>query len=101
MWKHKRKQTLSHNANDTPLHYSTQCILTASFNMTKPAQQHELIWFRNVASNKGPDLNSNECYTILMIFKRFFEEIHDHLSLQDFSIPASRHWEFFVPSSSM
>ncbi|GBL84204.1 hypothetical protein AVEN_118604-1 [Araneus ventricosus] len=24
--------------------------------MTKPAQQHELIWFRNVASNKGSRL---------------------------------------------
>ncbi|GBN02044.1 hypothetical protein AVEN_122231-1 [Araneus ventricosus] len=43
MWKHK-------------WHFfalCAECILTASFHMTKPAQQHELIWFRNVASNKG------------------------------------------------
>ncbi|GBM63845.1 hypothetical protein AVEN_193642-1 [Araneus ventricosus] len=44
------------NTNDTPLHYATECILIASFHMTKPAQQHELIWFRNVASNKGSRL---------------------------------------------
>ncbi|GBL95610.1 hypothetical protein AVEN_24818-1 [Araneus ventricosus] len=44
------------NTNGTPLHYATECILTASFHMTKPAQQHELIWFRYVASNKGSRL---------------------------------------------
>ncbi|GBO31737.1 hypothetical protein AVEN_76753-1 [Araneus ventricosus] len=44
------------NTNGTPLHYVTECILTASFHMTKPAQQHELIWFRNVACNKGSRL---------------------------------------------
>ncbi|GBN70582.1 hypothetical protein AVEN_58893-1 [Araneus ventricosus] len=38
------------------LHYVTECILTATFRMTKPTQQHELIRFRNVASNKGPGL---------------------------------------------
>ncbi|GBL81359.1 hypothetical protein AVEN_143663-1 [Araneus ventricosus] len=41
------------NTNVTPLHYATECSLTASFHMTKLAQQHELIWFLNVASNKG------------------------------------------------
>ncbi|GBO15951.1 hypothetical protein AVEN_160963-1 [Araneus ventricosus] len=41
------------NTSGTPLHYATECILTESFHMTKPAQQHELIWFRNVVSNKG------------------------------------------------
>ncbi|GBN25682.1 hypothetical protein AVEN_7868-1 [Araneus ventricosus] len=61
------------NTNGTPLHYAAECILTASFHMTKPAQQHELIWFGNVASNKCPDLKSNYCYTILMIFMSFFE----------------------------
>ncbi|GBM75850.1 hypothetical protein AVEN_264978-1 [Araneus ventricosus] len=44
------------NTNGTPLHYATECILTASFHITKPVQQHELIWFRNVASNKGSRL---------------------------------------------
>ncbi|GBM01596.1 hypothetical protein AVEN_60016-1 [Araneus ventricosus] len=38
------------NTNGTPLHYATECILTTSSHMT---QQHELIWYRNVASNKG------------------------------------------------
>ncbi|GBM40378.1 hypothetical protein AVEN_106127-1 [Araneus ventricosus] len=40
------------NTNGTPLHYATECILAASFYMTKPAQQRELIWFRNVTSYK-------------------------------------------------
>ncbi|GBN58874.1 hypothetical protein AVEN_12172-1 [Araneus ventricosus] len=31
------------NTNCTPLHFATECILTASFHMTKPAHQHELI----------------------------------------------------------
>ncbi|GBM41347.1 hypothetical protein AVEN_241499-1 [Araneus ventricosus] len=44
------------NTNGTSLHYATECILTAPFHMTKPAQQHELTWFRNVASNKGSQL---------------------------------------------
>ncbi|GBM86512.1 hypothetical protein AVEN_221454-1 [Araneus ventricosus] len=43
------------NTNGTPLHYATECILTASFHMTKPAQ-HELIRSRIVASNKGSRL---------------------------------------------
>ncbi|GBM52237.1 hypothetical protein AVEN_31054-1 [Araneus ventricosus] len=46
------------NTTGPPLHYATECILTASFLMTKPAQQHELIWFRNVASNKGSRLKN-------------------------------------------
>ncbi|GBN69206.1 hypothetical protein AVEN_197836-1 [Araneus ventricosus] len=61
------------NTNGTPLHYATECILTATFHMTKPAQQHELISFRNIASKKAPDLKSNDYFTILMIFKIFFQ----------------------------
>ncbi|GBM65811.1 hypothetical protein AVEN_172662-1 [Araneus ventricosus] len=61
------------NTNGTPLHYATECILTASFYVTKPAQQHELIWFRNVASNKDSRFKIQQSYTILMIFKSFIE----------------------------
>ncbi|GBN66480.1 hypothetical protein AVEN_258864-1 [Araneus ventricosus] len=40
------------NINGIPSHYATECSLNASFHMTKPAQQHEPICFRNIASNK-------------------------------------------------
>ncbi|GBN06929.1 hypothetical protein AVEN_181214-1 [Araneus ventricosus] len=60
------------NINGTPLHYATECILTTSFHMIKPAQQHELIWLTSLPA-KVPDLKSNDCFTILMIFKSFFE----------------------------
>ncbi|GBM41921.1 hypothetical protein AVEN_142899-1 [Araneus ventricosus] len=43
------------NTNDTPLHYATECILTASFHMTKPAQQHakfKLIILQNIKIQK-------------------------------------------------
>ncbi|GBN12947.1 hypothetical protein AVEN_170937-1 [Araneus ventricosus] len=35
----------------TPLHYATECLLTLSWHMTKPAPQHADQWFRNVAAN--------------------------------------------------
>ncbi|GBL75386.1 hypothetical protein AVEN_194580-1 [Araneus ventricosus] len=44
------------NTNGISLNKATECSLIASFHMTKPAQQHELIWFRNDASNKGSRL---------------------------------------------
>ncbi|GBM71869.1 hypothetical protein AVEN_229364-1 [Araneus ventricosus] len=35
----------------TPLHYATECLLTLSWHMTKPARQHEEQWFRNFTAN--------------------------------------------------
>ncbi|GBN53424.1 hypothetical protein AVEN_249020-1 [Araneus ventricosus] len=63
------------NTNGTPLHYVTECILTASFHMTKPAQQHELIWFRNVASNKGSRLKIQRLLHHLNDFQELFRII--------------------------
>ncbi|GBN24654.1 hypothetical protein AVEN_53035-1 [Araneus ventricosus] len=60
------------NTNDSPLHYATVCILTATFHMTKPAQQHELIWFRNVASNKGSRLKIQRLLHHLNEFQEHF-----------------------------
>ncbi|GBN86928.1 hypothetical protein AVEN_8846-1 [Araneus ventricosus] len=45
------------STNGNPLHFATGCSRTTSFHVTKPSQQHELIWFHNVASNKGSRLN--------------------------------------------
>ncbi|GBM99498.1 hypothetical protein AVEN_119777-1 [Araneus ventricosus] len=59
------------NTNGTLLHYATECILTVSFHMTKPAQQQDLIWFRNVASNKGSRLK----------FQRLFHHLNDFQEL--------------------
>ncbi|GBM11369.1 hypothetical protein AVEN_13591-1 [Araneus ventricosus] len=63
------------NTNGTPLHYATECILTASFHMTKPTQQHELIWFRNVASNKGSRLKIQRLLHHLNDFQELFRII--------------------------
>ncbi|GBN85905.1 hypothetical protein AVEN_226176-1 [Araneus ventricosus] len=60
------------NTNGTPLHYATECILTTSFHVTKPAQQHELIWFRNVASNKGSRLKIQRLLHHLNDFQEIF-----------------------------
>ncbi|GBM49178.1 hypothetical protein AVEN_148094-1 [Araneus ventricosus] len=61
------------NTNDTPLHYATEFMLTASFNMTKLAQQHEeLIRFRNVASNKGSRLKIQRLLHHLNDFQELF-----------------------------
>ncbi|GBN93220.1 hypothetical protein AVEN_216940-1 [Araneus ventricosus] len=62
----------SGNTNGTPLHYATECILIASFHMTKPAQQHELIWFRSVASNKGFRLKFQRLLYHLNDFQELF-----------------------------
>ncbi|GBN57081.1 hypothetical protein AVEN_244564-1 [Araneus ventricosus] len=58
--------------NGTPLHYATECILTASFHMTKPTQQHELIWFRNVASIKSSRLKIQRLLHHLNDFQELF-----------------------------
>ncbi|GBM14509.1 hypothetical protein AVEN_101156-1 [Araneus ventricosus] len=60
------------NTNGTLLHYATECILTASFHMIKPAQQHELIGFRNVASNKGSRLKIQRLLHHLNDFQELF-----------------------------
>ncbi|GBN77250.1 hypothetical protein AVEN_201952-1 [Araneus ventricosus] len=60
------------NTNGTLLHYSTECILTASFDMTKPSQQHELIWLRDVASNKGSRLKIQRLLHHLNDFQKLF-----------------------------
>ncbi|GBN66950.1 hypothetical protein AVEN_125228-1 [Araneus ventricosus] len=74
------------NRNGTPLHYATECILSAFFHMTKPAQQHGLIWFRKVASNKGPRLKIQRLLRHLNDFQKLFRiNPFDHLSLQAFS----------------
>ncbi|GBN44985.1 hypothetical protein AVEN_206738-1 [Araneus ventricosus] len=62
------------NTNGTPLHYATECILTASFHMTKPAQKHELIWLRNVASNKGSRLKIQRLLHHLSDFQELFRK---------------------------
>ncbi|GBO38791.1 hypothetical protein AVEN_20539-1 [Araneus ventricosus] len=61
------------NTNGTPLHYATECILTASFHMTKQAQKHELIWFRNVASNKGSRLKIQRLLHHLIDFQELLQ----------------------------
>ncbi|GBM90624.1 Putative protein in type-1 retrotransposable element R1DM [Araneus ventricosus] len=35
----------------TPIHYATVCLLTTSYHMAPPNQQHQPIWFRRVANN--------------------------------------------------
>ncbi|GBL80140.1 hypothetical protein AVEN_29130-1 [Araneus ventricosus] len=60
------------NTNGTSLHYATECILTASFHMTKLAQQHEQIWFRNFASNKGSRLKIQRLLHHLNDFQELF-----------------------------
>ncbi|GBM59866.1 hypothetical protein AVEN_50451-1 [Araneus ventricosus] len=35
----------------TPIHYATVCLLTISYHMAPPSQQHQPIWFRRVANN--------------------------------------------------
>ncbi|GBM10167.1 hypothetical protein AVEN_258767-1 [Araneus ventricosus] len=60
------------NTNGNPLHYATECILTASSHMTKTAQQHELIWSRNVASNKGSRLKIQRLLHNLNDFQELF-----------------------------
>ncbi|GBL75165.1 hypothetical protein AVEN_194414-1 [Araneus ventricosus] len=35
----------------TPIHYATVCLLTTSYHMAPPSQQHQPIWFRRVANN--------------------------------------------------
>ncbi|GBN34493.1 hypothetical protein AVEN_217521-1 [Araneus ventricosus] len=35
----------------TPIHYSTVCLLTTSYHMAPPSQQHQPVWFRSVANN--------------------------------------------------
>ncbi|GBM64682.1 hypothetical protein AVEN_175184-1 [Araneus ventricosus] len=35
----------------TPIHYATVCLLTTSYHMAPPSQQHQPVWFRSVASN--------------------------------------------------
>ncbi|GBN46942.1 hypothetical protein AVEN_201707-1 [Araneus ventricosus] len=56
--------------------------LTASFHMTKPAQQHELIWFRNVASNKGSRLK----------IQRLLHHLNDFQELSNNSIISLFHY---------
>ncbi|GBM77655.1 hypothetical protein AVEN_226043-1 [Araneus ventricosus] len=60
------------NTNGSPLHYATECIPSACFHMTKPAHEHELIWFRNVASNKGSRLKIQQLLHHLNDFRDFF-----------------------------
>ncbi|GBM05044.1 hypothetical protein AVEN_60231-1 [Araneus ventricosus] len=60
------------NTYGTPLHYATECVLTVSFHMTKPAKQHELIWFRNVASGKGSRLKIQRFLHRLDDFQELF-----------------------------
>ncbi|GBN51138.1 hypothetical protein AVEN_218099-1 [Araneus ventricosus] len=60
------------NTNGTPLHYATECSMTTSIHMTKLAQQHELIWFRNVASNKGSRLKIQRLLHHLNKFQELF-----------------------------
>ncbi|GBO01335.1 hypothetical protein AVEN_204450-1 [Araneus ventricosus] len=59
-------------ANGTPLYYATECILTASFHLTKPAQQYEQIWFRKVVSNKGSRLKIQRLLHHLNDFQKLF-----------------------------
>ncbi|GBM77624.1 hypothetical protein AVEN_34453-1 [Araneus ventricosus] len=40
----------------TPLHYATECILTSSWHIKKPAENLQKIWFRRVAANKNSRL---------------------------------------------
>ncbi|GBM92131.1 Putative protein in type-1 retrotransposable element R1DM [Araneus ventricosus] len=40
----------------TPLHYATEYILTSSWHIKKPAENHQKIWFRRVAANKNSRL---------------------------------------------
>ncbi|GBN02552.1 hypothetical protein AVEN_89519-1 [Araneus ventricosus] len=40
----------------TPLHYATECILTSSWHIKKPADNFQKIWFRRVAANKNSRL---------------------------------------------
>ncbi|GBM23903.1 hypothetical protein AVEN_208528-1 [Araneus ventricosus] len=35
----------------TPIHYATVCLLTTSYHIAQPSQQHQPIWFRRVANN--------------------------------------------------
>ncbi|GBN18537.1 hypothetical protein AVEN_112500-1 [Araneus ventricosus] len=35
----------------TPIHYATVCLLTTSYHMAPPSQQHQPVWFRSVANN--------------------------------------------------
>ncbi|GBM56275.1 hypothetical protein AVEN_151952-1 [Araneus ventricosus] len=60
------------NTNGTPLHYATECILTASFHMTKPAHQLDLIWLHDVASNKGSQLKIQRLLHHLNDFQELF-----------------------------
>ncbi|GBM99726.1 hypothetical protein AVEN_237656-1 [Araneus ventricosus] len=89
------------NTNSTPLHFATECILTASFHMTKPAQQHELIRFRNVASNKGSRLKFQRLRYNLNEFQELFAN-HSMINFlfKPFPLSASRQWGIFEPSSS-
>ncbi|GBM24575.1 hypothetical protein AVEN_157838-1 [Araneus ventricosus] len=88
------------NTNGTPLHYATESILTASFHMSKPAQQHELIWFLNVASNKGSRLKIQRLLHRLNDFPRPVSNNSMIISyFQPLPLPAGRHGEFFAPSS--
>ncbi|GBL75329.1 hypothetical protein AVEN_194540-1 [Araneus ventricosus] len=38
---------------DTPIHYATVRLLTTSYHMTPPSQQHQPVWFRSVANNSA------------------------------------------------
>ncbi|GBM60131.1 Putative protein in type-1 retrotransposable element R1DM [Araneus ventricosus] len=40
----------------TPLHYATECILTSSWHIKKPAENLQKIWFLRVAANKNSRL---------------------------------------------
>ncbi|GBM44988.1 hypothetical protein AVEN_225738-1 [Araneus ventricosus] len=87
------------STNDTPLHYATECILTASFHMTKPAQQHELIWFRIVACNEGSRLKIQRLLHPFNDFQELFRISNIISHFQPLPLPAGRHGEFFAPSS--
>ncbi|GBN97896.1 hypothetical protein AVEN_123094-1 [Araneus ventricosus] len=35
----------------TPIHYATVCLLTTSYHMAPPSQQHQPAWLNSVANN--------------------------------------------------
>ncbi|GBN65964.1 hypothetical protein AVEN_167864-1, partial [Araneus ventricosus] len=56
----------------TPIHYATVCLLTTSYHMAPPSQQHQPIWFRRVANNSTSRRKIHNLLHFLQIETSFF-----------------------------
>ncbi|GBN04473.1 hypothetical protein AVEN_84042-1 [Araneus ventricosus] len=56
----------------TPIHYATECLLTVSYYMAPPNQQHQSVWFRGIAKYSIQEGRTILCSTFSKVKPVFY-----------------------------